>query len=93
MTLPEQPPLTEKESNYFEVLQKSCKCKIRREVNPYKLKAKSNFGGRGWYLIQLDSIPCGVFSEVDSLKRSVIGLPETCIMKYLVTIFNTVMNR
>jgi hypothetical protein len=84
MAKPKQPPLTEREAEYFALLSKSCNCVVSREVDVKKDNQRINEKDKGYYTLTFDSLTIVPFNNIDSLKA--LSLP---IAKRL---YNSVLN-
>lgn len=70
MAKPKQPPLTEKETEYFSTLSKECNCSVTRELDVRNESERINSNDKGFYVISFDSLTLRPFNNVDSLKSS-----------------------
>lgn len=70
MMPPQQPKLTQKEVNYFQELQTSCGCNVKREINPYITKEKNDSSKDGNYLVLFDSLDYQILERDDSLRNA-----------------------
>jgi hypothetical protein len=70
MAKPKQPPLTDREAEYFSLLSKECNCAVKRELDVRNEFERINLNDKGFYVISFDSLTLVSFNNIDSLKSS-----------------------
>jgi hypothetical protein len=68
MAKPKQPPLTEREAEYFSLLSRECNCPVTRELDVRNESERINANDKGFYVISFDSLNLVSFNNIDSLK-------------------------
>ncbi|UXE68810.1 MAG: hypothetical protein KA713_09645 [Chryseotalea sp. WA131a] len=85
MAKPKQPPLTEREAEFFLLLSKECNCSVTRELDVRNESERINANDKGFYVISFDSLTLVPFNNIDSLKTSSFTIAKK--------LHNTVLNK